>query len=101
VPPGAGLRTVAHGPQCYVCVADGDIRAVRDLSLAVAPGECLGMSANPARGKSQAFLAASVCCTERRATGKAHFGFVDLLSCDRPSWTGFVAPGWDGCFRIP
>jgi len=60
---------------------DGDIRAVRDLSLAVAPGECLGIVGESGAGKSQAFLAAlGLLAPNGRATGKAHFGFVDLLS---------------------
>src|SRR5882672_11570511 len=60
---------------------DGDIRAVRDLSLAVAPGECLDMVGESGAGKSQAFLAAlGLLAPNGRATGKAHFGFVDLLS---------------------
>jgi oligopeptide/dipeptide ABC transporter ATP-binding protein len=60
---------------------DGDVRAVRDLSLAVAPGECLGVVGESGAGKSQAFLAAlGLLAPNGRATGKAHFGSVDLLS---------------------
>src|SRR5882757_2472930 len=60
---------------------DGDVRAVRDLSLTVAPGECLGVVGESGAGKSQAFLAAlGLLAPNGRATGKAHFGSVDLLS---------------------
>jgi oligopeptide/dipeptide ABC transporter ATP-binding protein len=64
---------------------DGDVRAVRDLSLAVAPGECLGVVGESGAGKSQAFLAAlGLLAPNGRATGKAHFGSVDLLSLRQP-----------------
>ena len=36
----------------------GDVHAVRNLSLTVAPGECLGVVGESGAGKSQAFLAA-------------------------------------------
>ncbi len=60
---------------------DGDVRAVRDLSLAIAPGECLGVVGESGAGKSQAFLAAlGLLAANGRASGRAHFGSDDLLS---------------------
>ncbi len=59
----------------------GTVRAVRDLSLAVAPGECLGVVGESGAGKSQSFLAAMGLLTRNgRVSGRAWFGDVDLLS---------------------
>jgi oligopeptide/dipeptide ABC transporter ATP-binding protein len=61
--------------------AEGDVLAVRDLSLAIAPGECLGIVGESGAGKSQALLAAlGLLAANGRASGKARFGPVDLLS---------------------
>jgi len=60
---------------------DGDVCAVRDLSLAIAPGECLGVVGESGAGKSQAFLAAlGLLAANGRASGRVHFGSDDLLS---------------------
>jgi oligopeptide/dipeptide ABC transporter ATP-binding protein len=60
---------------------DGEIHAVRDLSLTIAPGECLGVVGESGAGKSQAFLAALGLLTANgRASGKAYFGSIDLLN---------------------
>jgi peptide/nickel transport system ATP-binding protein len=60
---------------------DGDVCAVRDLSLAIAPGECLGVVGESGAGKSQAFLAAlGLLAANGRVSGRAHFGSDDLLS---------------------
>lgn len=61
--------------------AEGDVLAVRDLSLAIASGECLGIVGESGAGKSQALLAAlGLLAANGRASGKARFGPVDLLS---------------------
>jgi peptide/nickel transport system ATP-binding protein len=61
--------------------AEGDVLAVRDLSLTIAPGECLGVVGESGAGKSQAFLAAlGLLAANGRASGNARFGPVDLLS---------------------
>src|SRR2546421_7885643 len=60
--------------------AHGAVRAVRDLSLAVAPGECLGVVGESGAGKSQAFLAAlGLLPTNGRASGHARLGTLDLI----------------------
>lgn len=59
----------------------GVVHAVRDLSLTVAAGECLGVVGESGAGKSQAFLAAlGLLAPNGRATGSAHFGSLDLLT---------------------
>ncbi|MBS0417107.1 MAG: ABC transporter ATP-binding protein [Proteobacteria bacterium] len=63
----------------------GNVHAVRDLSLSVAPGECLGVVGESGAGKSQAFLAAlGLLSTNGRATGRALFGATDLLTLRQP-----------------
>jgi len=59
---------------------EGDVHAVRDLSLAVAPGECLGVVGESGAGKSQAFLAAlGLLAPNGRASGRARLGALDLI----------------------
>jgi oligopeptide/dipeptide ABC transporter ATP-binding protein len=58
----------------------GDVHAVRSLSLAVAPGECLGVVGESGAGKSQAFLAAlGLLPPNGRASGHARLGPLDLI----------------------
>ena len=58
----------------------GVVQAVRDLSVIVAPGECLGVVGESGAGKSQTFLAALGLLTSNgRVSGRARFGGVDLL----------------------
>jgi oligopeptide/dipeptide ABC transporter ATP-binding protein len=59
---------------------EGDVHAVRNLSLAVAPGECLGVVGESGAGKSQAFLAAlGLLPANGRASGHARLGPLDLI----------------------
>src|SRR3981081_2587551 len=59
---------------------EGDVHAVRNLSLAVAPGECLGVVGEPGAGTSQAFLAALGCLPANgRASGHARLGPLELI----------------------
>jgi len=58
----------------------GDVHAVRNLSLAVAPGECLGVVGESGAGKSQAFLAAlGLLAPNGRVSGHARLGPLDLI----------------------
>ncbi|MFL6601152.1 MAG: dipeptide ABC transporter ATP-binding protein [Steroidobacteraceae bacterium] len=60
--------------------AAGDVHAVRNLSLGVAPGECLGVVGESGAGKSQAFLAAlGLLPPNGRASGHARLGPLDLI----------------------
>ncbi|HEY3785900.1 MAG TPA: dipeptide ABC transporter ATP-binding protein [Steroidobacteraceae bacterium] len=59
---------------------DTQVRAVRDLSLAVAPGECLGVVGESGAGKSQAFLAVlGLLAANGRASGHAYFADRNLI----------------------
>jgi peptide/nickel transport system ATP-binding protein len=60
---------------------DSEIAAVRDFSLAVGRGECVGVVGESGAGKSQAFLAAmGLLASNGRVQGRARFGSVDLLT---------------------
>jgi oligopeptide transport system ATP-binding protein len=64
--------------------AEGPVHAVREISLAVAPGECLGVVGESGAGKSQAFLAAlGLLPSNGRASGRVQFGSVDLLGLEQ------------------
>jgi peptide/nickel transport system ATP-binding protein len=60
---------------------DGEVAAVRDFSLTVARGECVGVVGESGAGKSQAFLAImGLLASNGRVQGRARFGSVDLIA---------------------
>jgi oligopeptide/dipeptide ABC transporter ATP-binding protein len=60
---------------------DGEVAAVRELSLSVQRGECVGVVGESGAGKSQAFLASmGLLASNGRASGRALFGADDLLT---------------------
>jgi peptide/nickel transport system ATP-binding protein len=62
----------------------GEIQAVRELSVTVAPGECLGVVGESGAGKSQAFLSIlGLTPRNARVTGEAYFGGLNLLRMRR------------------
>ncbi|HVW67840.1 MAG TPA: dipeptide ABC transporter ATP-binding protein [Steroidobacteraceae bacterium] len=58
----------------------GDVAAVRDFSLSIGRGECVGIVGESGAGKSQAFLAAmGLLAANGRARGSARFGSLELV----------------------
>src|SRR5215472_6271597 len=58
----------------------GELHAVRDVTLSVASGECLGVVGESGAGKSQLFLAVmGLLAANGRASGNAWLGDSELL----------------------
>jgi peptide/nickel transport system ATP-binding protein len=60
---------------------DGEVAAVREFSLSIRRGECVGVVGESGAGKTQAFLATmGLLASNGRARGRALFGTDDLLT---------------------
>jgi peptide/nickel transport system ATP-binding protein len=60
------------------------LTAVHDLSLSIAPGECLGIVGESGAGKSQAFLAVmGLTPQDARVSGRIRFGALELAEMSR------------------
>ena len=59
---------------------DGEVAAVREFSLAIQPGECVGIVGESGAGKSQALLAVmGLLPANARVRGQARFGDAELI----------------------
>jgi peptide/nickel transport system ATP-binding protein len=74
----AGLRVTYPGPP--------PVRAVDDLSLALAPGECLGILGESGSGKSTLGRSVLGLAGGAAVEGTIHLGDVDLTSLDEDGW---------------
>ncbi len=68
------------GLNVHFSLADGDVHAVQDASLAVQEGECLGVVGESGSGKSQLFLAAfGLLAANGRAQGSVKYRGEEIL----------------------
>jgi len=64
----------------HFALADGDVHAVKDASLVIHEGECLGVVGESGSGKSQLFLAAfGLLAANGRATGSVTYRGEEIL----------------------
>jgi len=65
-------------------ITGGDVWAVRDVSIDVEAGECLGIVGESGSGKSQTFLAAlGLLASNGQVEGRVRFGDTDILGLDQ------------------
>ncbi|HKX64880.1 MAG TPA: ATP-binding cassette domain-containing protein, partial [Rhizomicrobium sp.] len=64
----------------HFALADGDIHAVKNASLTIREGECLGVVGESGSGKSQLFLAAfGLLAANGRVTGSVKYRGAEIL----------------------
>src|SRR5580698_380203 len=77
--PMAALLEIA-GLNVHFALADGDVHAVKDASLTIQGGECLGVVGESGSGKSQLFLAAfGLLAANGRASGSVKYRGEEIL----------------------
>ena len=74
----SGLTVTYPGPP--------PVRAVDDLTLEVAPGQCLGILGESGSGKSTLGRALLGLATDAQVQGGLHLGDLDLTSLDEDGW---------------
>jgi oligopeptide/dipeptide ABC transporter ATP-binding protein len=70
--------------------ADGDVEAVKSVSLSIEKGECLGIVGESGSGKSQTFLSAFGLTSENaHVSGSVKFEGREVLGMSRKEFNGF------------
>src|SRR6516165_5505096 len=78
--PGADPVLSRHGLGVTFDTPQGELRAVQEVTLAVARGECLGVVGESGAGKSQLFLAVmGLLAANGRVEGSARLGTLELV----------------------
>src|SRR6516165_1238668 len=78
--PGADPVLSLHGLGVTFDTPQGELRAVQEVTLAVARGECLGVVGESGAGKSQLFLAVmGLLAANGRVEGSARLGTLELV----------------------
>ena len=68
----------------HFALADGDVHAVKNASLTIKEGECLGVVGESGSGKSQLFLAAfGLLAANGRATGSVRYRGAEILGASQ------------------
>jgi len=68
----------------HFALADGDVHAVKNASLTIREGECLGVVGESGSGKSQLFLAAfGLLAANGRATGSVRYRGAEILGASQ------------------
>ena len=82
--------------------AQGSVRAVRDVSISIAPGEVLGLVGETGSGKSVSSLAIlRLLPPQARVAGKIEFGGEDLLSISEAEMREIRGRGISMIFQEP
>ena len=86
----------------HFALADGDVHAVKDASLAIHEGECLGVVGESGSGKSQLFLAAfGLLAANGRASGKVRYRGEEILGASPKKLNALRGSGVTMIFQDP
>src|SRR5438045_5033199 len=86
----------------HFALDDGDVHAVKDASLSIAEGECLGVVGESGSGKSQLFLAAfGLLAANGRASGSVRYRSHEILGADAKKLNNLRGGGVTMIFQDP
>ena len=86
----------------HFALHDGDVHAVKDASLKIHEGECLGVVGESGSGKSQLFLAAfGLLAANGRATGSVKYRGEEILGASQVRLNALRGGGVTMIFQDP